>query len=88
MWTAHFSLALLVLTLRHKPATDIRKSAQPASTPYPASTNKEPPRHLLKQPSHASCYGVLIVDCAPDSKKHNMKRDLVVLRDASEAPCS
>jgi hypothetical protein len=32
--------------LRHLPATDIRKSAQPASTSYPASTNKEPPRHL------------------------------------------
>ena len=34
------------------------------------------------------CYGVLIVDCAPDSKKYNMKCDLVVSRDASEAPCS
>jgi hypothetical protein len=29
---------------------------QPASTPYPASTNKEPPRHTSKQPSHTSCY--------------------------------
>ena len=38
------------------PATDIRKSAQPTSTSYPASTNKEPPRHLSKQPSHTSCY--------------------------------
>ena len=34
------------ILLRHKPATDIRKGAQPASTPYPASTNKEPLRHL------------------------------------------
>jgi hypothetical protein len=88
MWTAHFSLALLVLTLRHKPATDIRKSAQPASTPYPASTNKEPPRHLLKQPSHASCYASWSRGHNLQSVHHNMKCDLVVSRDASEAPCS
>ena len=36
----------------------------------------------------AQSYGVLIVDCAPDSKKYNMKCDFVDLRDASEAPCS
>jgi len=47
---------LIQILLRHKPATDIRKSAQPASTSYPASTNKELPRHLSKQPSHTSCY--------------------------------
>jgi len=29
---------------------------------------------------------VLILGCAPDSKKYNMKCDLDVLRDASEAP--
>ena len=33
-----------------------------------------------------SSYDVLIVDCSPDSKKYNMKCDLVVSRDASEAP--
>jgi hypothetical protein len=43
---------LVHILLRHESATDIRKSAQPASTPYPASTNKE--RHLLKQQSHTS----------------------------------
>jgi hypothetical protein len=31
---------------------------------------------------------LLIVDCAPNSKEYNMKYDHVVLRDASEAPCS
>ena len=44
----HTSCGIQIL-LRHKPATDIRKSAQPTSTSYPTSTNKEPPRHLSKQ---------------------------------------
>jgi len=39
-----------------KLAIDIRKSAQPTSTSYPAPTNKEPPRHLSKHQSHTSCY--------------------------------
>ena len=43
----HTSCRIQIL-LRHKPATDIRKSAQPASTPCPASTNKKPPRHLSR----------------------------------------
>ena len=52
----HTSCRIQILLI-HKPATDIRESAQPASTPYSASTNKEPPRHLLKQQqSHTSCY--------------------------------
>ena len=51
----HTSCRIKIL-LRHKPATDIRKSTQPTSTSYPASTNKEPPRHPSKQPSHTSCY--------------------------------
>jgi len=51
----HTSCGIQIL-LRHKPATDIRKSAQPTSTSCPASTNKEPPRHLLKQQSHTSYY--------------------------------
>ena len=38
--------------------------------------------------SRGVMHGVPIVDCAPDSKKYNMKSDLVVSRDASEAPCS
>ena len=50
----HTSCQIQVM-FRHKPATDIRKSTQPTSTSYPASTNKEPPRHLSKQPSHTSC---------------------------------
>ena len=36
----------------------------------------------------AQSYGVLIVDCAPDSKEYNMKCDFVVSRGALEAPCS
>ena len=51
----HTSCRIQIL-LRLNPATDIRISAQPASTPCPASINKEPPRHLSKQPSHTSCY--------------------------------
>ena len=32
---------------------------------------------------------MLIIDCAPDSKRYNMKCELLVAeRDASEAPCS
>jgi hypothetical protein len=34
--------------LKHKPATDIRNSAQPTSTSYPASTNKEPLRGISR----------------------------------------
>jgi hypothetical protein len=30
----------------------------------------------------------VVVDCAPDSKKYNMKCDFVISRDALEAPCS
>ena len=32
-------------------------------------------------------YGVLVVDCAPDSKECNMRCDFVIPRQASEAPC-
>ena len=47
-------------------------------------------------PKFSRSYGVLIVDCAPDSKYNNKcdlvvsrdASDLVVSRDASEAPCS
>ena len=40
--------------------TDLRKSTQPASTPCPASTNKEPPRHLSKQQSHVTLHVFLL----------------------------
>jgi hypothetical protein len=51
----HASCRIQIL-LRHKPATDMRKSTQPTSTSYPASTNKGPLRYLSKQQSHTSWY--------------------------------